>query len=121
MKLYQLIIMVATLFVILISVGYICIQHGITNTQAFQITAKEHLGTDNFTITSYDGWLQAETPDGNKYPTDTDMDKAYTDFMVPKLGVMSVISLIAIAILIILYLKNFKPVADETIKKENQQ
>lgn len=89
-------VLAVALAAVLIAVGYICLEHDIANTENFTVKAKIYLGTDNFTITSYDGYLQAETLEGEKYPTDQELNQYFKS----KLDTVLIASFVAGSILI---------------------
>ena len=102
MKNQNVIVIICFLVIVAVSiaVGTLVLEHDYGNTERFMAEAKAYLGTDNFTVQSWDGFLVAITPDGEQYPTVAEVDEYFSNqfWRIVPLAVVGVV--IAVVILL---------------------
>lgn len=74
-----LVIFTTTAIIVLSLFSLAAINHDAQNIDSFEVRAQKYLGTDNFTIMSWDGYLIAQTPEGNQYPPEEMVDQYFAD------------------------------------------
>ena len=90
--------------VIVIPIGYVVFEHDINNTAIFMEKAKQYLGTDNFTISSWDGFLVATSPDGLQYPEEPVIDMYFYGLLSDRLVLFGAVLSFFIPIVIVFLL-----------------
>lgn len=82
--------------IVSISTCHFVLIHDYSSTIEFQRKATEYLGTDNFTVTSWDGFLIAQTINGTQYPTETEVDQYWYNQSMIRLQLVAIVVVIAI-------------------------
>lgn len=110
----QCIILMGIITALLVIAGSFVLQQSIKQMDTFRIESRIHLGTDNFKVELHDEYMVAITPDGNRWPTQTQEDQYWNNKLISELkviGICVVFALIILGILSAYSLKHQSPVS----------
>lgn len=84
---------------------HIVIVHDYSSMEQFRLSAKEYLGTDNFTVQSWDGFLVAKTSNGTQYPPESVVDEYFSNQLYDRLIFLGAALLIFACSYLVYYIK----------------